>query len=553
MRVDTVALQHARQQLVVVDADTLAVLCGATDRDAQLVPAIGFIRAALTAHDRAEVGVREQRLLFVLRAHRLRVDAGDLGQVTEREGALDRVRQHVLALLQHLAVRVDEDHEVRVEVRADPTACVLALEQAADFLDPVGGHQRGHDVVEGRDDFLREIRLNAFLAQPLRLRRLMPLHRLAHQLRYIDRDRLAVGGRQLEQAALVDLVAEFARVTLLHPLDIHANVVGVRAVRPQRCRALEVVARVRQVRPVARLHLVVAVVLVDRVLEELLASVAARAKALGQLGAGLDPLLVFLGRLRILEPLLVVRQQRLHSLGHQLPLALAGGVGHLCRPALHGDRVAVRHTVAVLRVGLVDHGVVLRTGGAAGLPPVARLMTRYRRADLAVVCARFEGICAPVDRLRRLALGDVLPVLVAPALLEVLLPLVARALAVEVEVRDGGFLVSSGAVLHCFEVVLILSRVVRRGLVAGDTLLGARESLRVAGVALERLDQRVEISRRDDALFDPLLLQCAEAGDTVFDDVAPCAVFGFFRANQPCRVQPPEHAAQAVGFVGVLR
>ena len=531
MRVDTVALQHARQQLVVVDADTLAVLCGATDRDAQLVPAIGFIRAALTAHDRAEVGVREQRLLFVLRAHRLRVDAGDLGQVTEREGALDRVRQHVLALLQHLAVRVDEDHEVRVEVRADPTACVLALEQAADFLDPVGGHQRGHDVVEGRDDFLREIRLNAFLAQPLRLRRLMPLHRLAHQLRYVDRDRLAVGGRQLEQAALVDLVAEFARVTLLHPLDVHADVVGVRAVRPQRCRALEVVARVRQVRTVVRLHLVVAVVLVDRVLEELLASVAARAKALGQLGAGLDPLLVFLGRLRILEPLLVVRQQRLHSLGHQLPLALAGGVGHLCRPALHGDRVAVRHTVAVLRVGLVDHGVVLRTGGAAGLPPVARLMTRYRRTDrLGVVRARFEGVRTPVDRLRRLALGDVLPVLVAPALLEVLLPLVARALAVEVEVRDGGFLVSSGAVLHCFEVVLILSRVVRRGLVAGDTLLGARESLRVAGVALERLDQRVEISRRDDALFDPLLLQCAEAGDTVFDDVAPRAVFGFFRA-----------------------
>ena len=71
---------------------------------------------------------------------------------------------------------------------------------------------------------------------------------------------------------------------------------------------------------------------------------------------------------------------------------------------------------------------------------------------------------------------------------------------------------------------------------AGDTLLRARESFRVARVALQHLDQRVEISRRDDALFDPFLFQRAEAGDAVFDDVAPRAVFGFFRAYQPRRV-----------------
>ena len=340
-------------------------------------------------------------------------------------------------MLQHLSGGIAEDNHTRVEVRSSLASRVFALEGATDLIDAVSGHQCSHHVVERRDDFFTELWFGSFFAKAFRFRRLMSCHRLLHQLRHVDRDCLAVGRRQFQQTVLVDLIIEFAWMALLHPLDVCADVVRVRAVRPQRSRAFKVIARVRQVRPVGRLHLVVAVVPVDRVLEELLTSVAPRAQFLSQLRAGLDPLLVFGGCLRVLQTLLVVLEQRLHGFVHQLPLTLPGRVGHLRRPALHRDRVAVRHAMAVLRVGLVDHVVVLRTRRGTGALPVAGFVARNRGADFfGVVRARFEGVHTPVDRLRRSALGDVLPVLVAPALLQILLALIACALTVEIEVAD---------------------------------------------------------------------------------------------------------------------
>ena len=66
---------------------------------------------------------------------------------------------------------------------------------------------------------------------------------------------------------------------------------------------------------------------------------------------------------------------------------------------------------------------------------------------------------------------------------------------------------------------------------AGETLLGACEPLRVASVALERLDQLAEIPGFHKPLSDPLLLKRAKAGDTLLEDVAQHAVPGFFQTN----------------------
>ena len=112
-------------------------------------------------------------------------------------------------------------------------------------------------------------------------------------------------------------------------------------------------------------------------MEKPLARVATRAESLGQLGTRLDPLLVFLrerlvrGHLRLAvflglfrclvtgQSFLVVLEQRLHGVVHQLPcIALRRGV--ILRPALNGDGVGLDYSVAELGVDLFYPSTELR-------------------------------------------------------------------------------------------------------------------------------------------------------------------------------------------------
>ena len=65
--VDAVALQHARQQLVVVDADAQAVQRRPADGHTEGILAPRLVSAALDAGDRGHVRVGEERLFLELR------------------------------------------------------------------------------------------------------------------------------------------------------------------------------------------------------------------------------------------------------------------------------------------------------------------------------------------------------------------------------------------------------------------------------------------------------------------------------------------------------
>lgn len=190
-----------------VDATDRAIAEGArVAGDAALETASDALLAVPTppgAEDRAEVVLSDNASPFPRRLQGLWVDPGNFTEITRSERSFDRVREHVLARLNHLAGRVAEDHDVRVDVlgkvaRRTPLAFpvaarrVVRLEHAADLGDAVCGHQRRHDVVEGRQDVVADVRLDVFLAESFCLGGLPPLDGLAHQLRYVDRDRLVV-------------------------------------------------------------------------------------------------------------------------------------------------------------------------------------------------------------------------------------------------------------------------------------------------------------------------------------------------------------------------
>ena len=82
---------------------------------------------------------------------RLRVNAGDIRQLAERVGALDRMRQHVFSPLYDTPCRITENHEVRIEVHIlaarrkaltahAATGRVGRLERAPDFGHSVRCH-----------------------------------------------------------------------------------------------------------------------------------------------------------------------------------------------------------------------------------------------------------------------------------------------------------------------------------------------------------------------------------------------------------------------------
>ena len=530
--VHAVALDHARQTGVQIDV--LAVDAAEGDTKVVFLDLLRRVAASafalLRQYDGGKVSLGEnpRRAGFANRAQ-VCVHALDVHQVLQAEDTLRTVHLDVLAqLLNQSASRIAEDHQLRVERHAllargtlalavlrAALACRIGVDQDAGvapghraervFRHTVAGHDRGDHIVEGRDDFLPEIRLARF-AHASDVPGLMAAHCVGNQFRDIDLHDRAVGFVNRQQGVGVFLVAEHVAVFLLLALYPRANVFHSLALAAQRVApVLQLLRRVFQVGCVALLHADVAVVLVHRVLEECFPAIFA--KLLSEVGAMPDPLLVALGQVLVLQALLIVRQQLCHGGVHPPLRRHAGTCFEFFGPVGHRHAVGVSHAVTVLGERLFHRVRIFAGLRVPVLGRIAGRVSRHRGAHVGLLmCARILGVRAPEDR--RDFNVSVRAEVLAAALVQELLVVVAGVgadfvldIAVAERVFAGAFLLD-----------VLLGGVVGRGRMARFAALRLRQSLGVTPVGLQRLHQLLVVLGSDDTAFDPLVLEVLKTG-----------------------------------------